>query len=108
MPKRVCYVYLCVNERPPDNPRGCCLRNGADRLVARFAEAIRDRGLGDTVRVVRTSCLDNCSRGPMLAIYPDDVWYQGVQVEDVDEILESHVGKGRPVQRLILPPEEFD
>ena len=108
MPKRRYYIYLCVNERPADNPKGCCMRNGADAVRDRFAEQIRDRDLRDVVRVVRTSCLDNCSKGPTLAVYPDDVWYQGVQADDVEEILDRHIGKGEPVERLLLPPEEFD
>ena len=81
---------------------------GADLVRDRFAERIRERSLRDDVRVVRTSCLDNCSKGPTLAVYPDDVWYQGVTAGDVDEILDSHLGHGRPVERLVLPPEEFD
>ena len=82
--------------------------NGADAVRDRFAERIRDRDLRDVVRVVRTSCLDNCSKGPTLVVYPDDVWYQGVQADDVEEILDRHIGEGKPVERLLLPPEEFD
>jgi (2Fe-2S) ferredoxin len=106
--KRPCYIFLCVNERPAESPKGSCLRNGADAVRDRFQEAIRDRGLRDRVRVVRTSCLDNCSQGPVLAVYPDDVWYRGVQAADVDAILERHLEGGAPVDRLVLPPEEFD
>jgi (2Fe-2S) ferredoxin len=107
MPKRRHYLFLCVNERPPDNPKGCCMRRGADAVRDRFAQRIAELGLRDQVRIVRTSCLDNCSRGPTLAVYPDDVWYQGVQPADVDEILESHLRKGRPVERLLLRPDQF-
>ena len=82
--------------------------NGAGAVRDRFAEVLVREGLKDRVRVVRTSCLDNCSRGPTVAIYPDDVWYQKVQAQDVEEIVESHFKNGRPVERLLLPPSEFD
>jgi len=108
MGKRRFYLLLCVNERAPDNPKGCCMRNGADRVRDRFAEVILRENLRETVRVVKASCLDNCSRGPTLAVYPDDVWYQRVQAEDVEEIIESHIRNGRPVDRLILRPDQFD
>ena len=108
MTKRRYYVMLCINERPPGNPKGSCTEAGALELRDRFAEVILREDLRATVRVVRTSCLDNCSRGPTMAVYPDDVWYQRVQAADVEEIVESHFKNGRPVQRLLLPPDEFD
>ena len=108
MPKRQYYVFLCVNERPPENPKGCCTSRGSAAVRERFAEALTREGLRDRVRLVRTSCLDNCSKGPTMVVYPDDVWYQGVQAEDVDEIVESHLKSGRPVERLRLKPSEFD
>jgi (2Fe-2S) ferredoxin len=108
MPKRTHYIFLCVNERPPGHPKGCCTSRGAGEIRDRFAEVLGRENLLGQVRVVRTSCLDNCTRGAALAVYPDDVWYQGVQADDVEEIVESHLKGGRPVERLILPPTEFD
>ena len=84
------------------------MQGGAEAVRQRFSEILVRENLKDTFRVVRSSCLDNCSRGPTLAIYPDDVWYQGVRPEDVEEIVESHLKNGRPVERLVLAPDEFD
>jgi sirohydrochlorin cobaltochelatase len=85
------------------------MQAGAEAVRVRFAELLQEEpGLRDRLRVVRTSCLDNCSRGPTMAVYPDDVWYQGVQASDVDEIVERHVKGAEPVERLLLPPEQFD
>ncbi len=108
MPKRPYYIFLCINERRPGHPKGCCTSNGSDAVRERFAEVMDREGLRDQLRVVRTSCLDNCSRGPTMVVYPDDVWYQGVQVDDVQEIIDSHIKGGRVVQRLVLPPDDFD
>ena len=108
MPKRARYVLLCVNERPPGHPKGCCTSRGAGEIRDRFAEVLARESLLGQVRVVRTSCLDTCSRGAALAVYPDDVWYQGVTADDVEEIVESHFKGGRPVERLILRLADFD
>jgi (2Fe-2S) ferredoxin len=40
----------------------------------------------------------------MMVVYPDDVWYHGVQEADLQEIFESHIRGGRPVKRLIYDP----
>jgi (2Fe-2S) ferredoxin len=106
--KRRLYVVMCTNERPPGNPKGSCMTNGAGALRDALAGAIDAEGLRSEVRLVRTTCLDNCSQGPVMAIYPDDVWYRKVQAADVPEIVASHLKGGRPVARLLLPPDDFD
>ena len=84
------------------------MSGGADAVKERFTEIMLRDNLRGRMRIVRTSCLDNCAKGPTLAVYPDDVWYQGVQADDVEEIVESHIKGGRPVERLLLPTDEFD
>ena len=56
------------------------------------------------VRVNKAGCFSQCGHGPMLVIYPDNVWYAGVQASDLDEILTSHILGGRPVERLRYEP----
>ena len=58
-----------------------------------------------TIRLRVAPCMHRPEIG---VVYPDDVWYQGVQADDVEEIVESHLKGGRPVERLILAPTEFD
>lgn len=108
MAKRRLYLWLCTNERPAGNPKGSCMTNGAGAVREALAAAIEAAGMRKEVRLVRTSCLDNCGQGPILAIYPDDVWYRRLRAEDVPEIVEQHLKGGRPVARLLLPPSEFD
>ena len=45
-----------------------------------------------------------CGHGPMIVVYPENVWYGGVQESDLQEILESHILGGRPVKRLLYDP----
>jgi (2Fe-2S) ferredoxin len=57
----------------------------------------RERG---NIRVNTAGCLDRCSEGPVLVIYPEAVWYTYVDQEDLDEIIEEHLLHGRVVERL--------
>jgi (2Fe-2S) ferredoxin len=54
------------------------------------------------VRINRAGCFDRCSEGPLLVIYPQAVWYSFVDEHDIDEIIESHLIQGKPVERLMV------
>ena len=54
------------------------------------------------VRVNKSGCLAQCGHGPMIAVYPENVWYAGVKLEDVTEIVERHLARGEVVQRLLF------
>jgi len=55
------------------------------------------------VRANKAGCLDQCEVGPTVVVYPEAVWYSHVTPADVDEIIDSHIIGGKPVQRLIIP-----
>ncbi len=50
----------------------------------------------------RPACLNRCELGPVLVVYPEAVWYTFVDEQDIDEIIESHLVNGKPVERLML------
>ena len=52
------------------------------------------------VRVNKSGCLDRCEEGPTCVVYPEGIWYTYVDEEDIDEIIDSHLVKGEPVERL--------
>ena len=54
------------------------------------------------VRINTAGCMDRCQQGPVIAVYPDAVWYTYVDQEDIDEILEEHLTNGRVVERLVI------
>ncbi|HQP35770.1 MAG TPA: NADH-quinone oxidoreductase subunit NuoF [Polyangiaceae bacterium] len=80
---------------------GGCIASGALQVSAAVRESLRKRGLSDEVQVIETGCLGPCSVGPVAVVYPDEVFYEGVKPEDADFVVEEHLLKGRPVERLV-------
>lgn len=98
------HVFICVNERKPGAARQSCGEAHGQELVSLFKLRIKERGLTMPLRVQKAGCLDICDFGPTLVIYPEGVFYVGVQLTDVDEIIEEHIINDRIVERLRLDP----
>ncbi|PYQ14696.1 MAG: ferredoxin [Acidobacteria bacterium] len=103
MPRPERHVLVCLNVRPPGNPKGCCGEKGSEAVFDTLKAMVKERGLGDRIIVSRTNCLKHCSRGVTLAVYPENVWYAGVRTADLEEIFQAHLREGQPVQRLLMP-----
>jgi len=103
MPKFEKHIFVCINQRPAGYPRGSCDSSGTGELQWIFKQKLAARGLKHKVRANKAGCLDQCEHGPNVVVYPDGVWYGRVTAEDVDEIIESHILGGKPVERLITP-----
>jgi len=86
------HVLICAGT-------GCTSSKSLD-LVKRFEEVIRMKDLQNEIKVVKTGCFGLCQKGPIVAIHPDKVFYSHVTLADVDEIVNEHLYKGRPVKRL--------
>jgi (2Fe-2S) ferredoxin len=97
------HIFICTNQRPEGHPRGCCSPSGEGELHRFFKVKLAQRGIKGTVRANKSGCLDQCEIGPTVVVYPEAVWYGHVTPEDVDEIIDSHIIGGRPVERLIIP-----
>jgi (2Fe-2S) ferredoxin len=102
MPVLERHVFVCVNERAPDNPKGCCSARDAAEVRSRLKELTFKAGLRGKVRVNTAGCLDQCAHGVTIVVYPEAVWYGRVTPEDVEELFHEHVENGRPVERLRL------
>src|SRR5687767_4291654 len=103
MPKPERHVLICLNSRPPGNPKGSCADKGSEAVFDRLKALVKESPLAERVIVNRTNCLKHCSRGVAVAVYPENTWYQGVTADDAEEIFESHLKEGRPVERLAMP-----
>jgi (2Fe-2S) ferredoxin len=96
------HVFVCLNERPPDDPRGCCSARGGKEVHEAFRRELKARNLSRAIRANKSGCLDACERGVTVVVYPEGVWYGGVTAADVPEIVESHLVGGAPVERLVF------
>jgi len=103
MPSLQRHVFVCINERAPDDPKGCCrLRGGVD-VRDRLKAELSARGLSRIIRANNAGCLDQCKHGVTLVVYPEQVWYGRVTADDISEIVEKHLIGGEVVARLLLP-----
>ncbi|SHH77170.1 NAD(P)-dependent iron-only hydrogenase diaphorase component flavoprotein [Caloranaerobacter azorensis DSM 13643] len=78
-----------------------CTSSSSDKIQNEFELKIKEKGLDKEVKVVRTGCFGLCEAGPIVIVYPEGAFYSHVKVEDVEEIVEEHLLKGRIVKRLL-------
>lgn len=100
-----CHVFCCINERAAGHKRGSCARSGAGHLHKYMKARAKELGFAKT-RINKSGCLDRCELGPCMVIYPQGVWYRYESEADIDDILESHMRDGKPVERLLLRTED--
>ncbi len=78
-----------------------CTSSDSPKIIEAFKDEIKAVGLEDEVNVVRTGCFGLCALGPIVIVYPEGSFYSMVKVEDVKEIVDEHLLKGRIVKRLL-------
>lgn len=78
-----------------------CTSSGSEQVIACLEESLRTAGLSDEIKVVKTGCFGLCALGPIMIVYPDGVFYSMVKEDDIPEIVEEHLLKGRVVTRLV-------
>lgn len=78
-----------------------CADRGSIRLLSTLRGELKQRGLRKEIEVTRTACMGRCGEGPTMAVYPDGIWYRGVQADDVNELIEEHLTGDRIVARLV-------
>lgn len=100
-------LFVCLNDRGEDHPKGSCARAGGDALLDSLRADLHARGLKGVVRAVGTRCLGQCAHGPVVAVQPEDVWYGGVQATDVGELIDHHVLSGKPLLQLEIPQDRL-
>ncbi len=78
-----------------------CTSSGSVDIQKAFAENIEKNGLAEEIKIVQTGCFGLCALGPVVIVYPEGTFYSRVTVDDVKEIVEEHLLKGRIVERLV-------
>lgn len=79
-----------------------CTSSQSALIIEKLNEELSKYGLEKEVKIVKTGCFGLCQKGPIMAIYPDKIFYCHVTLDDVAEIVSEHFYKGRPVKRLEL------
>jgi (2Fe-2S) ferredoxin len=96
------HVFFCLNKRSSGD--NCCDQHNAFALFDYAKNRVKELGLSGSgkIRINKAGCLDRCSDGPVLVVYPEGIWYTFIDTEDIEEIIQSHLIAGRTVDRLQL------
>ena len=83
------HILVCASFRAGGGPQGICHNKGATGFMGYLEAELSDRGM-DGVSLSLTSCLKVCDRGPAMVVYPENLWYGGIDSEDdIDAILDA-------------------
>jgi len=93
-----CHVFVCTTG--DDCPKG----GDVEGFVKYLRGEVLKAGRQQDVRINKAGCFSQCGHGPMIVVYPENVWYGGVQQSDLQEIVQSHILGGTPVERLRYEP----
>ena len=85
------HVFICVNRRDPGNPKGSCAEKGGEAVRDEFKRVLHERGVKGRMRANAAGCLDQCARGVTVVVYPEQVWYGHVTVDDIPELVDKHL-----------------
>jgi NADH-quinone oxidoreductase subunit F len=97
MPKRL-DVLVCGG--------GSCISSHSHEIKDKLINVLEEKGLMDEVNVVETGCMGPCELGPVMVVYPDGAFYIKIKEEDIEELVEEHFYKGRPLKRLLWETPE--
>ncbi len=92
------HVFVCTSGET------CPSQGDVEKYVKYLRGEVVRAKLQADVRINKAGCFSQCGHGPMCIVYPDNVWYGGVQESDLKEIFESHIVGGKPVERLVYEP----
>ncbi len=79
-----------------------CIASESEVIIENFKKELKAKGYDEEIKVLKTGCFGFCGQGPIVKIHPDNVFYVKVSPEDVAEIVEEHIIKGRRIHRLLF------
>jgi (2Fe-2S) ferredoxin len=92
------HVFVCTGGET------CPTQGDVEKFVKTLRAGVLAAGRQKEVRINKAGCFSQCGHGPMMVVYPENVWYCGVKESDLPEIVESHIVGGVPVKRLLYDP----
>ena len=96
------HVFFCTNSR--ESGAQSCEQCNATEIRDYAKKRIKELGLSGEgkIRINTAGCLDRCELGPVIVVYPEEIWYSYLDREDVDEIIDKHLIGGEVVERLLI------
>ena len=85
------HIFVCTSGKS-------CSKQGGDEVHAAIKSAVKTLGIKETVRVNHAGCMNQCGNGPMVVVYPEDVWYCRVDTRTALRIVREHICGGQPVE----------
>jgi (2Fe-2S) ferredoxin len=92
------HVFVCTQEKPEGVP--CCASSSSLQVLQALEREVLAQGLDDDVQITTCGCMGLCDDRPVIIVYPEGTWYRKIQEEDVPELVASHLGAGKVVNRL--------
>lgn len=81
-------IFVCTNRRE-SGPRTCCAHHDGEAIREALKDMVKKRRLRSKIRVSQSGCMDQCEHGPNIMVFPDNMWYSGVTIADLDAILDA-------------------
>ena len=94
------YILVCGGT-------GCTSNHSLD-VVKAFETHLKENGLQDDVKIIQTGCLGLCAKGPVVVVHPGSVYYEEVDPEKVEAIVNEHIVGGVPADKYMLKEETTD
>jgi len=108
IPQPAFYIFKCEQSAPPGMPKPSCVTPETQDLFQYTAQKLMKEGIMMTAPIVRTSCLNRCSAGPVMLVEPGHTMYAGLNKEKIDRIIEEHIIGGKVVEEYVIDPEMWD
>ena len=93
------HVFICDQKKPEGVPG--CIASGSGKVIEALRNEISRMGLTDTVHVTTCGSLGLCESGPNMVVYPAGIWYSGISVSDIPELVQSQFIEDKPLERLV-------
>ena len=94
------HIFICANQKAEG--KKCCGEAFGLDAVQHLRNKIKEANLPVSIRVQKAGCLDVCQQGPALVVYPEGVFYGGLNLEALDQIFEKHIVKNQIVKEFEL------
>ena len=82
-------IFVCTNKRA--GGAVCCSKGGSEAIREALKRYVKENGLTEKVRVSQSGCMDLCSQGPNIMIFPEGIWYKDVTLADIPAVIQNHI-----------------